>query len=229
MLLNKFVLRAIRLAGAESAIDLRKRRVWFDDQQGDDKGEDDAKTKDKPESKYDPASLDEALKIIRALEARLGERDAKIDSITARMTAIETAQTKKLEEEGNHLELRKQAEARVAELEPLAARATSLEAIIRESNKARIEKIPEDRRTIIPVDDLSPEKLQVWLNKSEALLIKPPAPDFDGGAGRGSGGSGEPKLTDGEREAAKMFGLKEEDMLKVKNKENATPFEPEKE
>lgn len=232
MLLNNMMLfnnssRAIRWPDAEARVDLRKRRKWFDGQQ-DDGGEDgpdkdQQKPKNQPDEKYKPDDLDEAVRIIRALERRLSERDATNNDLNERLTAIEDAQKKRLEADGNFQELLKQANAQIAELKPQADRSKTLEEIIRESNKKRIEKIPEDRRAIIPVDDLSPERLQTWLDRSEPLLTKPPAPNFDGGAGKGSGGSPEPALTDEERSAAKLFGLKDEDMLKAKEKLSVQP------
>lgn len=178
--------------------------------------------------KYNPASLEDAVKIIEALEKRLGERDSTIadlkkqhGSLAERLDAIDRANKKRLEEEGNWSEIAKQREAELAALSPYKERATALEQVIRESNEERIKRVPEDARPLIPLD-YAPEKLQAWLNANEARLTKKPAPNYDAGAGGsgGNGGSGTgAKVTDADRRAAELasmqgFTIKPEDIAK---------------
>lgn len=207
-------IRTIRRSGA-TTINLAKRRTWFadgdpaGDQQGDKQGD----------SKYNPETVDDAKKIIAALEKRIGEREATIEqqkanlnALNDRITVIETANRKKLEEQGDFTAVKTDLMAQIENLKPTAARAAALEQIIRDSNEARIKAVPEQYRAMIPAD-YPPEKLQGWLNANEALLSKPPPPNFDAGAGAGgSGGKGDVvKVTDADKrqaETAQALGHK---------------------
>lgn len=177
------------------------------------------------EGKYNPATVEEAQKIIAALEKRLGERDATIEqqrtsigTLNERIAAIEAANRKKLEEQGNFSELRTQLQAEIEALKPIAERAAALEKIIRDSNDARIQRVPEQYRAMIPAD-YPPEKLQAWLNANEALLSKPPAPRFNAGEGAG-GAPAASSLTPEQKAMAKKFGLREEEVqAEIKRRE----------
>lgn len=204
-------------------MDLRQRRAWFDDtagREGQQQGDQDTG------SKYNPATVDDARKIIEALEKRVGEREATIEQLRAsastlseRITAIEAATRKKLEEQGNYQEVRAQLQAEIEALKPSAERAAALEQIIRESNEARIGRVPETMRSMIPTD-YAPERLQAWLNANEALLTKKPAPNYDAGAGAGSNGSGtrQPELTADEQMMAKRMKMTPEQYQAAKLK-----------
>lgn len=165
-----------------------------------------------------PGNLDDALKYIAALEKRVAEQKERASkyfsetkSLSDRLNAIEEGTRKRLQEEGNYRELAQKHAADLESLKPLAERAQALEAIIRESNEARMKAVPENMRNLIPVD-YAPERLQAWLNANEALLRRSPAPDFDAGAG-GSGGSASTKLTEEQRAMAKRFGMTEEQYI----------------
>lgn len=183
---------------------LHKRRAWFADEP-----EPEADEQPEPEKSsggYAPKDLDEAHKVLGALEKRLGEREATIQSLNERLAAIEKAQRKKLEEEGNYRELLKQTQAEAEQLRMQAERASELESIIRKGNEERLKRLPEKWRQALPVDDLSPERLQVWLDNTEPLLTAPPPPDYDAGAG-GGGRSPSPQLTAQELELAQKGGM----------------------
>lgn len=177
----------------------------------------DADSGDAGDSKYNPASLDDAQKIIEALTKRLSERDAKIEKLAgtmseteARIKAMEDAQRKRLEETGNYAEVAKRYQSELESLKPIAERAQSLEAIIRESNEARLGAIPESYRNLVPTD-YAPEKLQAWLNANESLLKRAPAPSLDAGAGANSAPSDSVRLTAEQKALAKRFGLSEDE------------------
>jgi hypothetical protein len=171
-------------------------------------------------SKYNPETVDDAKKIIEALEKRLAERDAdnqklkgEIGDYGKRLKAIEDGQKAQLEEQGNYKAIATRYEADLAVLKPAAERATALEAVIRQNNEAAIARIPEARRGLIPMD-YAPEKLQSWLANNTALLMREPAPDFNAGEG-GDGGKPAPKLNEEEKSLAKQWGMSEEDYLKA--------------
>lgn len=178
----------------------------------------DSQQQDNAGSSKAPGSLDEALNYIAALEKRVAEQKERASkyysetkSLSERLNAIEEGTRKRLQEEGNYRELAQKHAADLESLKPLAERAQALEAIIRESNEARMKAVPENMRNLIPVD-YAPERLQAWLNANEALLRRSPAPDFDAGAG-GSGGSASTKLTEEQRAMAKRFGMTEEQYI----------------
>ncbi len=203
-----------RIAGAGRSVAMR--RVWF----ADDETNRDDSTQQSGNDAYKPQSLDDALKIIEALSKRVSEskeaakkRGEEARSLSERLTAIETARQRQLEEQGNFAEIAKQRAAEIEALKPAAERALALERIIRESNEARMARIPEQMRGMVPTD-YAPERLQEWLSKNEALLTKPPAPDFGAGAG-GSGGARTVALTEEQRQAAKRFGMTEEQYAKA--------------
>ncbi|MBZ0294507.1 MAG: hypothetical protein K8L99_18225 [Anaerolineae bacterium] len=219
-----------RRAHAEAAISLLKRRRWFadgDEEQDEDSGGEDAGSNG-GEGKYNPASLDEAQKIIAALTKRVGERDATINELKGhvsstndRLTAIERDRRKKLEEEGNYRALLEERNAELESLKTYKERAEALDGIIRAGNDDQIKRIPEDKRGIVPTD-YPPEKLRVWLDRNLPLLLKQPPPDFDAGAGNGSSGgrSGDQvQVTDEDRRKADIarsqgYDIKAEDIAK---------------
>jgi hypothetical protein len=201
-----------RIEGAGRSVVMR--RTWFADD-------------DKQDSKYKPATLEDAQKIIDSLVKRVGERDATIDKLNAsnedfgkRIQAIEEGSKKKLEEEGNWRALAEKRHAEVESLRLSAERATALEAVIREANDAAIARIPEARRGLIPVD-YAPEKLQSWLANNSAVLLREPAPDFNAGEGAGDG-KAPAKLTDAERDAGTLMGVKPETLERLKAQDAKT-------
>lgn len=191
------------------------RRTWYADD--DVTGKEGQQEKAQTEKQF--ATVDEAAKYAAALEKRLAERDATIDdlktqvkTVSGQMTEFSKAQKKQLEEQGNFKELAQQREAEVQALTPYKERAATLEQIIRESNEARVAKIPETMRALVPID-YAPERLQSWLNANETLLTKPPAPNFDAGAGGTQSGQGV-QLTSGQKAMAKAMGMSEADYAK---------------
>ena len=187
----------------------------------DDNKERDAQTTtgdEKSSDKQESSSLEERLK---RLEADLAEKDKYIkelrDESATRRIALKEEQEKHLAEQGKWKEL---AEQRAAELEQLSVykeQAEALSSTIRQSNEARIQKIREDMRPLIPTD-YSPERLATWLDANERLLMTPSAPDIDAGAGMGGAGKAL-KLTPEQKAIAKKLGISEEKYLEQLKKE----------
>lgn len=225
--LNTRTLRSARRATSEATVDLRRRRTWRGEGEGDAGGErqNEQQGDQQGDGKYNPKDLDEARRIIDALNKRVGERETAINqlkaqntSVSERLAAIERAQKEKLEKEGDYRSLADQRAAELAALAPIKERAEALEKVIRESNEARIAKLPEDARTLVPVD-YSPEKLQAWLNANEARLTKLPAPSFDAGAGAGSASKEkQPELTADEKTLARLAGMTDKEYAEYKAK-----------
>lgn len=171
------------------------------------------------QSKYNPADMDEAMRIIKALEKRVGERDTSVSQLNERLSAMEQAQQARLQQNGQFEELAAQRAAEIETLRPYQQRAESLEAIIRQSNQQRIEQIPEGMRSIVPSEMLTPDQLATWLDKNASLLMRPNAPDLNGGAGSGGNPPPSVTLTADEKALAKQMGLSDEDYLNVKKRQ----------
>ena len=112
-------------------------------------------------------------------------------------------------------------------MKAIEERSTQLENVIRQLNEERIKAVPESMRGIIPTD-YPPEKLQEWLVKNAALLVKEPAVNFDACAG-GSGGSPvlPVKLTQEQKEMARLAGMTEKEYADYLGKKGQ-PVEPKK-
>lgn len=199
------LIRTARRIDANS-INLAKRRTWYGEGDAGEQQNGQQNGGTKPDGKYNPSTLEDALKIISALSKRVEEREADANKYKSERDSLTAAQRKQLEEDGKFRTIAEQQAIDLARLKPIEERAQALEKIIRESNEARVKNVPDAMKALIPTD-YPPEKLQSWLNANEALLVKPPAPDYD--AGKGSGGSGGnplPKLTDDERTLLKAAG-----------------------
>lgn len=121
----------------------------------------------------------------------------------------------RLAEQGQWRELAESRAKELSDLQPYRERAESLESMLRDSNKRRIEQIPEDMRALVPTD-YAPEKLASWLDANISRLTKPIAPRLDGGATGGSGNT--MTLTDEEKQVARATGMSLEDYAKYKER-----------
>lgn len=121
----------------------------------------------------------------------------------------------RLAEQGQWKELAESRAKELSDLQPYRDRAEALETMLRDSNKHRIEQIPEDMRALVPTD-YAPEKLASWLDANISRLTKPIAPRLDGGASGGSGNT--VTLTDEEKQVARATGMSLEDYAKYKQR-----------
>jgi phage I-like protein len=144
------------------------------------------------------------------------------DEAAARRVALKTAEEEKrkqdqarLVEEGNFKALADGFKSEAEALKPYKERAEALETLLRASNEARISRIPEQFRSIVPVD-YAPEKLSKWLDDNATKLVRPTAPSTDAGAG--SGGGRTVDLSADEIAVAKKMGLTPEEYAKHKKK-----------
>lgn len=114
----------------------------------------------------------------RKLREQLRERETKDAEQAA---AAKKAEEDRLAKQGEYQTL---AEQRGKELEAMKARAdraAALEARIKADNDARIAKVSEKMRDMIPDYD-DPVKLNEWLVKHQEKLSAPEAPKLNGGA-----------------------------------------------
>lgn len=145
------------------------------------------------------------------------ERARKAEEALAQLqSAHEAKERDRLQKQGEWQQIAENERKRAADLEAKAQRAEALEKAITDANKARIDRVPESMRTLIPVD-YPPDRLQVWLDANWERLSINPAPDLDAGAGGGSGGK-HVTLTDDERQLARKMGLTEEQYIASKLK-----------
>lgn len=102
--------------------------------------------------------------------------------------AAKTAEENRLAEQQQWKTL---AEQRKVELDALTPKATVADALLERistQNKARIEKLPEVLRTIVPAD-YDPVKLSEWLDANVDKLTRQAAPNLDGGDKGGNRGN----------------------------------------
>jgi hypothetical protein len=205
-------IRTTRRADAAAGINLAQIRRWY--AEGDEDGDDPGATGN---DEFDLNSLPPAVrKEIQKLknEARGYRKDLeKFQSEAARQAQ------ERLQEEGRWKELAETRAADVAKLQPYQQRAETLETIIADGNKRRIERVPEDMRSLIPVD-YPPERLQAWLDSNWDRLLAKPAPNLDAGVGGSGGGTRAAKveLTSDEKAMARRAGMTEAQYAETKQK-----------
>jgi len=138
------------------------------------------------------------------VNARMRELEAKLEALTAEEA---TRRAQELEAQQKWQELAERRASEIADLKPKAKRVAELEASLRATVEARVERLPESVRQLVPAFD-DPRQTLEWLNKNEPLLSKPVAPALDAGVA----GDSKPtvKLTPSQQEAAKRAGMSEE-------------------
>lgn len=211
---------AIRWPGATSAM-LWKRRAWYADEAGT-TGGDAADTTNAGDAAQNIDALPAWAKgMIADLRKEAGDHRVKAKKESEARVAAEAAA---LTEQGKYKELWEKAAPELEALRKAAERATALETKIQATNDARILRIPQQWHSAIP-KGYSPEQLSEWLDTNEQLFAKKPAPNLDGGAGNdGSGSSAQlPKLTDLEKELAKLAGITPEAYAKRKAEKSQPP------
>lgn len=131
------------------------------------------------------------------------ERARKAEEALARLQSDhEAKERERLQQQGEWQQIAENERKRAADLSAKAQRAEALEKAISDANKARIDRVPESMRPMVPVD-YPPDRLQVWLDANWERLVTKPAPDLDAGAGSGSGGAAV-TVTEADRAAAAM-------------------------
>lgn len=199
---------AVRRAGSEGVVNLSKRRCWFTDEQSG-AGLSSAGTQNTEQHMIPKSRFDEVL--TQAREAQAALKKFQEDSAAA--------EAERLKKQGEWQQIAENEKKRADALEPLKTRAEALEKMIREGNEARVQKVSEDQRSLIPVD-YPPERLSAWLDSNWDRLTTRPAPNIDAGAG----GAGAPpaKLTDDEKQVAAKAGMTEAEYIAAKQKAGMT-------
>lgn len=215
-------IRMARRSKREESINLAQRRLWFavgDGQQGEGDAGNQGGSNGKTPIESLPADVQDYIKSLR--EEAKTYRESKT-ALQQQVDAVKQAQQDQLKKQGNFEALAQERAAEVERLKAFEERAATYEKVIRDGNAKRIESIPDTKKQLVLplVDALSPEKLQEYLNANPDLFVKTPAPNYDGGAGvGGSGGKGEPKVTDEDRRQAAIaqangHNVKPEDIAK---------------
>lgn len=212
MLTTHNVVQTLRRRDMPGAISLLKRRAWFADDPGDPANgngqQGGAGNNDDENGQVPLTSLPKAVQeYISDLRQQAADYRTKYKEL-ADQTGKEAEQ--RLTQNQQYKELAEKRALRLNELEPLAEQATDAAAFLKSLNAQTIEAIPEGQRTMVPDfgDSYDGQKrLAAWLKTNAARLTNKPAPDFDagaGGGGRGGSGSSGPKVTDADREQARI-------------------------
>jgi seryl-tRNA synthetase len=145
-------------------------------------------------SKESPAELARIIAELRKENAATRKKQRELEQAEAQRTAAQKeAEEKRLQEQGEFKTLYEKSTAEMEALKAKAAKAEALEGRIKAANDARIAKVPEAMRTLIPDYD-DAVKLSEWLDANLDKLTKPAAPDFD--AGKSGERGGQQPITD---------------------------------
>jgi len=140
--------------------------------------------------------------IIRETRSEAAARRKSLEALEAQLKSAEDA---RLAEQQEWKALAEKRAAELAELAPLAASVKEMQEALNATVKARIDRLPEDVRDLVP-DFGDARKTLDWLNTNEHKLMRPLAPAMDAGV-RGDSGAAVPALTDMEIKLARIAGL----------------------
>lgn len=212
-------LRAARRPGAEAAVALDRRRVWYDDtgeegQAQDSPGEGQSDSGEQGGEQPLPPDLQALIDEVRRDPAGIARhvKDLRAESAQQRVKAREAeaqrqaAEEKRLADEKKFEELAAQRKQQLDEVQPKLDRLEALEAHLQSSVEARVKALPAQYRGLVP-KDYDPLKTLEWLDANAGILMQQRAPDLDSGAGNRGNGSGAAKLTAEEEAMARRMGL----------------------
>ena len=148
---------------------------------------------------------------------RFDEVNTKVKEYEKQLKALEenlkTAQEERLKEKEEYKTLYEKATKELSEVKPKADKIEVWEETLNNLYEAQIADIPEQYKSLIPVD-LSIEKRLDWLARNKTLLLKPVAPDIGAGSKGSQGGAKTRQLSEEERRVAQTFGYSEEEYAK---------------
>ena len=126
------------------------------------------------------------------------------------------AEEERLAKSSQWQELAEKRAQELAALTPIKERYEAMLTALAESNKKRIDQVPEHLRSLVPEYD-DPARVAAWLDANwQALTDKPIAPNLNGGTGNGTQRAKVITLTDAEIATAQKMGIKPEDYQKYK-------------
>lgn len=172
----------------------------------------DEKKEDKKKSNV-PESWEEIFQHPRFRELNQAKIDAE-NKAAALEKAAQDAELEALEKQKNYQKLYEKAQAEVTSLKPKAEQLAEMEKTLASMLKTEISSLPEQFQDIVP-DGLSTQQKLDWLARNKAKFMKPES--FDIGAGEKGAKAKEQKkteLTAEEKQAARDFGMTEEEYAK---------------
>lgn len=164
----------------------------------------------------------------KALDALNSERDVTSrlrKELTKRDAEAKKQERAQLEKAGEYQKLYEEASAELELAKASQERVTKLEGAINASVQMRIERIPEGMRDLIP-EDYTPEQKAAWLDRNEAKLTAPGAPNLNAGAGAGLPTMRNGTLTPEEIAAGQRYGVSAQDMLRTKQLMGGAQIQP---
>jgi len=148
-----------------------------------------------------PKMFDEAY--VKELRQEAASNRIKLREFEQKQKEAEEAQ---LAEQKKWQELAEKRAGELQELAPYKQRYETMLETIAESNKRRIESIPENMRGLVPEYD-DPAKVASWLDANAQLLSKPLAPELNGEAGNGERPTDQVVLTEEQMRMARRMNL----------------------
>jgi hypothetical protein len=125
------------------------------------------------------------------LDAVIAERRELAEKLAQHEATAKLRVETELAEQSRWQELAEQRQNELAELKAVEAQASSYKSALEATNQARLEQVPEDKRSLVP-NYGDPVKLGAWFDANLELLRepkKPLAPNLNGGSGAGAGNS----------------------------------------
>ena len=163
---------------------------------------------------------EEGIKIPKYRFDEINEKYKEADKrAQAAEKALREAQEARLKEKEDYKALYEQTTSKLSELEPKAQQLEAYQETLQSVLNAQIADIPEELHALIP-EEMSVQQKLAWIARNRAYLMKPAGPDIGAGT-RGAGGESAYKLTTEEKQAAKLFGLSDEEYVKYKDKDDA--------
>lgn len=176
-------------------------------------------------SSKQPGTLEDALKYISALEKRIGERSDEskkrgdeLQQLRDELKELQDFRQKSLEQQGQYQTIAEERAKKITELQREAELRKKYEALVQNQVDSALAQLPEDSRDLLP-EGLTLDQQLTLLNKLVPKLTRPPAPDYDAGAGGFSGGVRLPTLTAYEKEIAAASGMSEKEYAEFKAKQ----------
>lgn len=125
-----------------------------------------------------------------AARRKLREREqADADAEAERKRKADEA----LAQQGEYQKLAEQRAQEIADLKPYKERAEKAEKALQAHVDARIARIPQDKRSLVP-KGIDVYQQSEWLDLNESLLVKPGAPNLNPGGYSGGEGNGKAEL-----------------------------------
>ncbi len=149
----------------------------------------------------------------------IAERNAARDSLVQLQQQIDAMQADRLKEKEDYKKLYELSQKTLDDIKPQAEQMEAMRASIITMVNAEIERLPEDKRAMVPQFD-DPRQTFDWLREHGPTLMRPSAPQMDAGA-IGDTPPESAKLSPEQEQIVEFSGVSREEWLKYAGKADA--------